>query len=176
MALSRHRWRLNPVRAAGFTLVELLVVMGIAAILVGLVLGVGRTIRLRTRRETTKLLFGRVENVLEQYKNAIGHLPDAILASRDPGEPSEPLSFSLLAANRAVAQLLLDAGAGGSDIEYEGKTPYVIDAYGRRILIISGGHNRPGLDIWSRGIDGVNDYNESDDLDTGDDVVNWHGR
>ncbi len=158
---------------SAFTLVELLVVMGIIVILAGMVVGVGVALRARAARDSAYMLVKRIETALEQYWDEFGMYPEAIETS------------PTVAANITVARVLLQAdavashgqGGGRSEIVYESPDkPHVVDYWGNEINIADEGLNRPGLDIWSSGPNGANERNTADPNDYGDDIVNWGRR
>jgi len=161
-------------RAAAFTLIELILVIGIIAILAGLGIGVAATAYIRMKRENTAVQIRAVEHVLENYRDTFGEYPDAVRSSTAPGNLG-----TLNAANSAAAALLIDAGIL-ENVRHVGATPYVVDDYGkgatdwqdRRLRIVTGGFNRPGLDIWSLGPNGVSERT-AQRRQYGDDIVNW---
>ena len=153
--------------ARGFTLVEVLVVIGIIALLAGLSMGVGVSLRRKAAVDRTRVLIGKVETALDAHKDTFGGYPSEITT----GPPDQ--------ANIAVAEILLEqdvVGESASEISRQGGQPHVVDGWGNDLGIVSGGFNRPGLDIWSIGRNEVNERNDSDPKDYGDDIVNWVGR
>jgi len=165
-------------KRAAFTLTELLVVMGIIALLAALMLGVSASLRRRAQRDATRTLIDKVELALEEYQDRMGKYPDEI--GSDPSDAPQ-----LRATNNAVAALLygMDEFAvgtrGGHVAEIVQDPPdkhLVVDAWGNPLNIIRDGHNRPALDIWSNGADGASNYNPDDRHDHGDDIVNWDKR
>ena len=166
----------------GFSLVELLMVIGIIGLLAGLLLGVGTALRREAREDRTSSLIERMETVLQEYRNEFGRWPDGV-----DGDPSTPDS-----GNNSVAQLLLDADAAsmtggrpeirdenGEDYE-SGDDPYVYDPWGHAMRLQTGGYNAPGTDIWSLGPNGQDESGSrphsgraDPDMDVGDDIVNW---
>ena len=200
----------------GFTLVELLVVMGIIAIMAALTIGVATSLRSRSKRDATRMLIDKVETALDEYKTQVGSYPDAIpTASWLQAKLSEnPPALGAIATqfhqtNRAVARILSDrdefstaSGSHSADLirvtvsgneqwflvdtyiqSDEGITPDVknnmVQDY-HLINIVRGGHNTPGLDIWSTGPNGVNDAlktyaQNANPQNYGDDITNWGG-
>jgi len=149
----------NPERPDGaarraFTLVELLVVIGIIVLLAGIGVGVGQAVRAKGRRDRTRMLIDRIATALRDYESMIGHWPDAI--ADDAAATDYPQLATVLLGLEAVkpSEVGDDGGLQG----------VVLDAWGRYILVCKGGHNSPGLDIWSLG---------ADPADPADDVVNW---
>ena len=151
-----------------FVLLELMLVLGIITFLAGMVLAVAEVLRAKSYVHDTELLIRRLDGVLDLYEFRFSGLPPEIAASTDPSNAA-----TLDAANSKTARLLIQEDGEGPNIQYSGGNPYVVDVYGHPIRIICGGHNRPGVDIWSVGPDGVSQYNLSDPKDRGDDIVNW---
>jgi len=59
----------------GFTLVELLVVMGVITLLTALVVGVGMTLRAKAKKDAARLLIQKAERALDDYETQFGHYP-----------------------------------------------------------------------------------------------------
>jgi type II secretory pathway pseudopilin PulG len=140
-----------------FTLVEMLVVIGIILVLAGLVMGVGRTLRRQARETNTKALIRKIEIAMESYKNQYGHWPD-VIDFNEGGTNYEKLAEYLL-ENEVVEPARIESDC-------------VVDFWNNYIRVIKEGYNHPGLDIWSPGPNGVNERT-SDPDDYGDDIVNW---
>jgi len=70
-------------RSAAFTLVELLVVMGIITVLAALIIPAGRNIRDNAARKKAKAELKQVELAIEAYKAKYGFYP--------PGNPGSPI-------------------------------------------------------------------------------------
>jgi len=151
----------------GFTLIEMLVVIGIIALVAGMSLGVGVSLRRKAAVDRTRVLIRKVETALDAHKDTFG------------GYPSEITTVPMDQANIAVAEILLEqdvVGESAREISRQGGQPHVVDAWGNDLQIVSGGFNRPDLDIWSWGRNEVSEWNDSDPKDYGDDIVNWVGR
>ena len=168
--------------AHGFTLIEMLVVLGIIALLASVVIGASVWLRRGAAQKNVRMLIERVQTALELYRNTFGQFPNAIATY----EEWSTLPLRREASNVAVAQVLLrsdavgSAGSGGPpEISYRtfqgSSAPHIIDHWGSDLNIIKGGHNSPGLDIWSSGENGRPEYNPNDPNDCGDDIVNWRG-
>jgi type II secretory pathway pseudopilin PulG len=140
-----------------FTLVEMLVVIGIIMVLAGLVMGVGRTLRRQAKENNTKALMQKIEIAMESYKNQYGHWPD-VIDFNEGGTNYEKLAEYLL-ENEVVEPARIESNR-------------VVDFWNNYIRVIKEGYNHPGLDIWSPGPNGVNERT-SDPDDYGDDIVNW---
>ena len=157
----------------GFTLVELLAVIAIIALIAGMLLTAAMKVREKNNRDATLSLIQRIELALEHYKTNNGQWPPDILNT-----PTE-------AGNRALAQVLIEQDAvasrtsgsfGRAELEYDGGNPAeprILDVWGNMLLARRDGFNRPDLDIWSPGPNGVNNRNDANAKDFGDDVVNW---
>ena len=159
--MSATRERTGRAGPSAFTLIEMLIVMGIITLLAGLVIGVGVSLRAKAARDNTYMLVRRVNTALEQYKDTFAKWPDVI----DPAPAGTDYG--------RLANLLqsLDAVEPG-----EIENGLVVDAWGQPIRVVRDGHHRPGLDIWSSGPNGVSEYNPNNSRDYGDDVVNWARR
>jgi len=195
----RHR------RTAGFTLIEMLVVISIILILAGALVGVGRALSDKANRDRTQTLIDRIETALTEYRLEFGHWPNSPSPIPSAAGPLDPTD--LRNANRTVAawlvpygqfDLTVGMGRAGEIIQVAPGQYYVVDIWfdpeepahdfdpdpwppnppkGYQFInIATNGFNAPELDIWSNGPDGVNNRNPSDPTVYGDDIVNWGRR
>ena len=140
-----------------FTLVELLMVIGIIAILASLLMVGANAVQKRAKRDNTRVLIERVETALAEYESEEGDL-EAFVGLKDThNQNPTPTDYA------RVVQVLQDNEAiEASEVDQNGD---VVDYWGYPLRVKRKGENRPGLDVWSVGPDGQNG-NE-------DDVVNW---
>ena len=171
----------QPPTSSYFTLTELLVVIGIIAVLAALVVGVSESVGRSTKVDHTRLLLERIETVLEMYRDTYDQYPEII-------PPDLTQTAKNKSINTEIAEMLLESDAvevtaksGVRDIvdqngeSYEaakGDVPYVIDPWGNPIHIVrwrtgpnSYNYNYRAPDVWSSGPDGVTTYRRNDDGD-----------
>lgn len=67
--------RSGGVRRAGFTIVEVLMVVAVIAILFTLIMVASTSLRRKANREATRALIGKIRDALEDYKQATGSYP-----------------------------------------------------------------------------------------------------
>jgi type II secretory pathway pseudopilin PulG len=135
-------------------------VIGIIAILAGLLMVGANAVQNRAKRDNTRVLIDRMQTALAQYEADHGHYPGFI--GTDPS--SKPYRYEAL-ADYLRAQEAVEASEV-EEVDINGTTvEAVVDYWGHYVRARPDGNNQPALDIWSVGPDGTND--------TDDDVVNW---
>ncbi len=150
-----------------FTLVELLVAIGIIAVVSGMLVGAGQLLRAKQARDSTRTLIERVETALEEYRSTFRKWPDAVGSM--PGDTDYGELADILLGLEAVQPSEVKEAWQPSGVRGD----CVVDRWLNSIYVIKDGHNSPGLDIWSAGPDGQSDRDADDRYDYGDDVVNW---
>jgi prepilin-type N-terminal cleavage/methylation domain-containing protein len=155
--------------AAGFTLVELVVVMAIIVVLAGLAIGLRTTIRSKENITKTKLQVALLENALADYQFDHGAYPSSLDAEGRKGD--EVLYKHLYhdgvearEAGAASPKIYLAAlepetnsKSGQAWIQGKGAEARIVDPWGESYRYRSGDAPNalnPDFDLWSCGPDG----------------------
>ncbi len=145
----------------GFTLMEMLVVMGIIIIITAAVLTVIPGMRQKTQEKATKAFMERMEVALEQYYSDNRFYPAGdITAVKSALEPSGTTSKLYIEFK--------DSEVNGSDIvDYWGNPFEYVSSNGA-----SPNNNTTTYDLYSNGVDGTTSASPNDGNDA-DDINNW---
>ncbi|MBM3253702.1 MAG: prepilin-type N-terminal cleavage/methylation domain-containing protein [Candidatus Omnitrophica bacterium] len=142
-------------RRAGFTLIELIVVMAIIIILAGAVSGTSQIARKKALTSKTKAAISSLETALSMYETDCGVFPP----SGNSNMVSELIGPSTQTGwNGPYMTFKSSELSGGAFIDPWG-SPYVYTN--------PGAHNTSSVDIYSLG------PNKTDESGTGDDINNW---
>ncbi len=111
----------------GFTLVELLVVMGILAVLVSLIVGVSTYVRSRSLEDDTRTRLTLIDSAMTEYYELTGNYPTEPTGGSDPTAADQLLD---LPQSRDILMNLEGEAIAGSG------TPgrYFVDSYGNEII------------------------------------------
>ena len=138
----------------GFTLMELLIVIGIIIVIAAAVLTVIPGMRQKTQEKATKAFMERLEVALEQYYDDNRSYPSGDITSvKTALEPSGPTSRQYIEFD--------DSEVNGSDIVDYWGNPFVYDA--------TPSNNTGTYDLYSTGVDGASGSSGDD----ADDINNW---
>ena len=138
----------------GFTLMELLVVIGIIIVIAAAILTVIPGMRQKTQEKATKAFMERLEVALEQYYDDNRSYPSGDITSvKTALEPSGPTSRQYIEFD--------DSEVNGSDIVDYWGNPFVYDA--------TPSNNTGTYDLYSTGVDGAS----ASSGDDADDINNW---
>ena len=138
----------------GFTLMELLIVIGIIIVIAAAVLTVIPGMRQKTQEKATKAFIERLEVALEQYYDDNRSYPSGDITSvKTALEPSGPTSRQYIEFD--------DSEVNGSDIVDYWGNPFVYDA--------TPSNNTGTYDLYSTGVDGAS----ASSGDDADDINNW---
>ena len=138
----------------GFTLMELLIVIGIIIVIAAAVLTVIPGMRQKTQEKATKAFMERLEVALEQYYDDNRSYPSGDITSvKTALEPSDPTSRQYIEFD--------DSEVNGSDIVDYWGNPFVYDA--------TPSNNTGTYDLYSTGVDGAS----ASSGDDADDINNW---
>jgi len=142
----------------GFTLMELLIVIGIIIVIAAAVLTVIPGMRQKTQEKATKAFMERLEVALEQYYSDNRSYPSGdITNSKTALAPSDPRKKQYIEFD--------DSEVNGSDI---------VDYWGNPFVYVSSNgatpsNNSTTYDLYSLGVDGAT----SSSGDDADDINNW---
>ena len=179
MKFSQHSLKTNNRHLrAGFTLIEMVVVIAMIAILAGLSIGGFRWWSQKSAEDKTDLLFREVGRSLESYYKDYGTYPQSTTANDastiilyeslfgdadHDGKPDDGATVYL--------ESLDPDRKGSARMVTEIANKYVlIDGWNNPIYYLSGAPaadmNNPDYDLWSKGLDTANG-------ETSDDIRNW---
>lgn len=170
---------------SGFTMIELLIVIGVITLLTGIVVVGGGLLRTRARKDATAMLINRIKVGLNEYYLAF----DAYPPSEGNYDGSQNLYYFLgrvmeieRGYDPAIGQMMkkkVGPAVTGGFAKNELKGDYIIDAWGNSLFYRNPGEDHSGalgknntafVDIESAGPNGVfNDDGSADD----DDINNW---
>ena len=151
------------IHKSNFSLIELLVVVGIMALLSGMIFMAVPAIKKKSRDNASKAMMMSLVDALEQYYSEWGFYPDSLGSSNRISKTSLETLKSQNGENyiqadsgdmRYVSGVLVDYHSDDNYFYYE--SPGVI--------------NTEGFDIWSAGADG---NSEGNTLGTNDDIKSW---
>ncbi|HOA73326.1 MAG TPA: hypothetical protein PL151_11675 [Phycisphaerae bacterium] len=109
-----------PVLRPAFSLVELLTVVGIIALLIGILLPAMSHVRTEAKRSTTKAFIGSCERGLEMFNTDFGQYPDSRLRV-DPVEyPGDSSEAPWLSGAHWLVRALI--GHDGNGVDYSGRS------------------------------------------------------
>ncbi|ODS32403.1 MAG: secretory pathway protein [Candidatus Scalindua rubra] len=142
----------------GFTLTELLVVIGIIIIIAASVLTVIPGLREKTQTKATKAFMERLEIAIEQYYNDNrAYPPTGVTSLKTAIQPSDPTTKRYIEFD---------------DVETSGNN--IIDEWGNPFVYVSStdaspNYNTTTYDLYSTGPDGITSTSGGD----ADDINNW---
>jgi general secretion pathway protein G len=141
----------------GFTLMELLVVIGIIIVIAAAVLTVIPGLRQKTQEKATKAFMERLEVALEQYYDDNRSYPSGDITD---------VKTALQSSDSTEKQYIEfdDSEVNGSDIVDYWGNPFVYDA--------TPSNNTGTYDLYSTGVDGATSASPNDGNDA-DDINNW---
>jgi general secretion pathway protein G len=139
----------------GFTLMELLVVIGIIIVIAGSILTVLPGLREKTQKKATKAFINRLEIAIEQYYNDNRSYPTGDITDvKTALEPSDSTAKQYIEFD--------DSEVNGNDI---------VDYWGNPFVYATPGTQNTGAyDLYSTGPDGITSSSGSD----ADDINNWN--
>lgn len=144
-----------------FTLIEILVTVGILAILMGIGLGTMGLVMNKANESKTKALIKKLEIGLENYKSRVGYY----LQQHEPGDftiPKSYLNFKEFKKSFDIQDLI------DNNAEEDTNNYYLLDGFGERIYYASPGIvNQTSFDIVSFGSDGKPGVENVDDNSDG---------
>ncbi len=139
----------------GFTLIELMIVIGIIIVIAATVLTVIPGMRQKTQEKATKAFMERLEVALEQYYNDYrSYPPGNITGVKTALDPSDTTSKQYIEFK--------DSEVNGSDIVDYWGNPFVYTTPGTQ--------NKGTYDLYSEGADGASASSGGD----ADDINNWN--
>jgi prepilin-type N-terminal cleavage/methylation domain-containing protein len=170
---------------SGFTMIELLIVIGVITLLMGIVVVGGGILRTRSRKEATAMLINKIKVALNEYYLVF----DAYPPSEGDYDGSQNL-YSFLGKpleieqgyDPAMGQMMkkrFGPAVTGGFAKKEIKNEYIIDAWGKALFYrnpgddhsaAQGKDNTSFVDIESAGPNGVFDDDGSAE---DDDINNW---
>ena len=141
----------------GFTLMELLVVIGIIIVIAAAILTVIPGMRQKTQEKATKAFMERLEVALEQYYDDNRSYPSGDITD---------VKTALQSSDSTEKQYIEfdDSEVNGSDIVDYWGNPFVYDA--------TPSNNTGTYDLYSTGVDGATSASPNDGNDA-DDINNW---
>jgi len=152
---------------AAFTLVELLVVIGIIGVLAAFMLGVGVTLQKKAQRDATQTLIVKVETALEHYRDQFRGFPQELLdaiptAAELQGKTAQEIADLVVVGNRAVAAILQEmdefSAAGGAHASEIIKEPDPDNPGEYRYYIVDSWYNADSAEHDLDGSDGKYSY------------------
>ena len=164
----------RPPRRSAFTLVELLVVIGVIVTLMGLLIPAVSYAKEKAKRTKTVNLLSQIQAACSAYKNENGIYPEARMDQTTWAANAAELLDQLRTGNREdFREPLKDAW--GQLVHYRPAKDFPFDPSKAAGLIDSA--EPPGADsyqLWSRGKNQRDDVSPATDpKDLGDDVVTW---
>jgi type II secretory pathway pseudopilin PulG len=151
----------NPKYASGFSLVELLTVVGIIALLIGILLPALSNARTEAKRGTTKAMVGSLERGLEMFHGDFDAYPDSTyrrtngdhrldpivkwMARPDPNDTPEdtPVEKRWLSGAHWLARAMI--GHDGLGLDYSARTLEDTTAYNEQVFNTDASGGRPAL-------------------------------
>jgi general secretion pathway protein G len=155
-------------RNAGFTLIEILVVMVIISILVGLIIGVAKYAATKAGTSRAQTEIASLENALETYKIENGSYPLSTTLRTDYTSNSGSLYAALVSATKIYFNFKPNQIRAISTTETN-----IIDPFGMpynyycTLPPATVQKNQATFDLWSYGPD------NKDDNGANDDISNW---
>ncbi len=150
----------------GYTLIEILVVIGIISILLGLLGVVGLKLHEGTKRRRTATTLMQLKSAMSLYKETYGTYPS--------GPPLHPETWPSPYASSGTelnAWFLKHTSLNGKIAKEDfdaNDSNYLIDRWGRRLRYRKSGPGR--MLIWSLGPDGVDQIGQGRQRRAGDDI------
>ncbi|MCY3022711.1 MAG: prepilin-type N-terminal cleavage/methylation domain-containing protein [Planctomycetota bacterium] len=199
MATASQRRRTLPGHRAGFTVIEMMVVVAIIAILVGLLVPVVGGVREKAKIKATQTLIEGISTALNRYLTDFDDYPKSNVEGNDLGLEAEPDSLYRYLCGEDGKGIAKKTGSivrqiepyftpPSENVRREGKNVYIVDPWLQRISYlnckqytdqrrvdpnyIDDGkcHNPTSFDIWSTGPDRKKDDPAKP---PGDDINNW---
>jgi len=174
-------------KRAGFTLVELLIVIAIIGVLAGLVMAAVTRANAKAKEAVAKTMIDNIRTAMTNYHEDVGYYPSGgaendegiinlVLALYDPSEaeggkggPNSPyydFKESDLEPSKSSSGSKVLIDPWGSPWRYVRAR----DAAGN---IKDGVHSRHSYDLWSIGPNKIDDHGEKDIKNDKDDIASW---
>ena len=183
---------------SGFSLIEILVVIGIIVVLASITIGGLSYYDQKTKYSRTEILIASIERALEEYRADHGYYPQNVgttsyteqvyVALYGDGALTRNPSTGVVTittapngtANNTTYLDTLNPNFKGKKLNVETSSPYcIVDAWGNRLRYR---HNKPAgqmanpsqdYDLASLGPNGLGDFNSSNEPAKADDIKNW---
>jgi len=161
-------------RQSGFTLIELLTVLVIIMVLVGIIVGVSKSMQIKGGNTRAQAEIAAIETALESYKNDNGAYPPSYTILDYPGTnsillynalaagPKKYMTFKPTEMRDGGGTISISITCGANTIPYPNLTNVMlVDPFGHPYNYYNpcstgGANNQVSFDLWSNGPSGTN--------------------